>query len=352
MESDETQEIVNTLRDELISKSTLFLAPVGVSSERIIYFYIYSVLENDPEQTVVWLSLKKPRNKVMDTFAEYGFDVQEYSDRMWFIDIKKPGKEPEKNTLYCESQTDYTKMGSHISKLFNDYPGAILVIDDMNILTKDSLQVVENFIKFVEKTVTNSNGTIVTLLGKDVLSSENEGLIKSFFDVVIDITNSGEMHAEIGLKSLHVSYTISDGKINFEYIQKKIKRDRLKILIVDDEPDIPELIKLSLSNEPYDFIVAYSGEQAVDMTLQELPDLILLDIMMPDMDGYEVVEELNKDKSTRDIAIIMVSAKTRVEDKLKGMELGIDDYISKPFDERELNARIKMVMKRYGWKNL
>jgi DNA-binding response OmpR family regulator len=71
--------------------------------------------------------------------------------------------------------------------------------------------------------------------------------------------------------------------------------------------------------------------------------------MMPDMDGYEVVEHLKNSKTASEIPVMMISAKTAVEDKVKGMELGIDDYISKPFDKREVKARIKMIMRRFGW---
>jgi DNA-binding response OmpR family regulator len=165
----------------------------------------------------------------------------------------------------------------------------------------------------------------------------------------VELTSIGEIHAELGMKTLDARFHVEDGKLCFEYIQKKLKRGRLKILIVDDEPDISDLLQLSLSNQPYDFVVAYNGQQAIEATLKERPDLILLDIMMPDMDGYEVVERLKQSTTSSNIPVIMISAKTAVEDKVRGMELGIDDYISKPFDKREVNARIRMVMRRYGW---
>lgn len=240
-------------------------------------------------------------------------------------------------------------MASHISNIFQDHQKSVLIIDNMNVLASDTMQVVENFVQFIEKKVSENEGSIVSMLSRNILPSETEVLITSFFDVVIDITNVGEIHTEIGMKDFDFRYSVEEGSIEFEPMQKKIRRERLKILIVDDEPDIPELLKLSLINEPYDFIVAHNGEDAINLTLKELPDLILLDIMMPDMDGYEVVENLKKSKAASDIPVIMISAKTAIEDKVKGMELGIDDYISKPFDKREVKARIKMVMRRLGW---
>lgn len=348
MPGEQTEEILATLRRELEAKNVLLLAPANVFSERIIHFYTSSVLENESDKKIIWLCLKDSREKVLSRFREYGIDIESSLDRIWFIDVENPAVEPAKNTLYCSSQTDYIKIGSHVAKLFTDYPKSLLVIDDLNVLSKDSLQVVENFGKFLTRTATEHSGSIISMLNIGS-SAEVENSMKSFFDIIIEISESGEIHTEIGLKTLDFQYHVDEDEIELEYIQKKVKKDRLKILIVDDEPDIPDLIKLSLASEPYDFLVAYSGKEAVEITNRELPDLLLLDIMMPDMDGYEVVEKLKKVRETSDIAIIMVSAKTNVEDKLKGMELGIDDYISKPFDKREINARIKMVMKRFGW---
>jgi len=351
MAEDKTPEILTTLRKELASKSTLFFAPVDTIISRMIYFYIFDVLEKETSRTIVWLCLKDQRDEVLDKFDEYGLDVSGFKERMWFIDVENTVREHQENTLYCVSHTDYTKMGTHIANLFTKYPGSVLVVDNMTILSGDSLQVVGNFIKFVEKTVNGKDGSIISMLGKGILPPENEALMKSFFDVIIDITG-GEMHTEIGLKTLNIYYEIKETGVSLEYIRKKIKKGRLKILVVDDEPDIPELVKLSLSHEPYDFITAYNGVQAVELAIKEVPDLIFLDIMMPDMDGYKVVEKLKESKVAGDIPIIMVSAKTEIGDKLRGMELGIDDYVTKPFDLRELNARIKMVMKRFGWEGV
>ncbi|MDG6242774.1 MAG: response regulator [Methanolobus sp.] len=343
----QTQEILSTLRTELSSKNALFLAPVDSFIERLVYFYISNIQKEESARTIVWLCLSSSRDKVLTRFEDFGFDID--SSQMRFIDIDAPGKQHHPDTFYCSSVADYTKMASHISNIFQNNSRSVLIIDNMNVLASDNMQVVENFIKFIEKKVAENNGSILSMLSRNILPQEAEVLITSFFDVVIEITNLGEIHTEIGMKDFDFRYSVEDGSIEFEQMQKKAKRDRLKILIVDDEPDIPELLKLSLISEPYDFLVAHNGEQAIELTLRELPDLILLDIMMPDMDGYEVVEHLKKSKSASDIPVIMISAKTAVEDKVKGMELGIDDYISKPFDKREVKARIKMVMRRLGW---
>ncbi len=349
MPKDRTKDILATLRDEFGSKSTLFIAPVASFIERIIYFYIFDILKNESNRTIVWLCLKNSGNEVLDKFDEFGFDIQDLKDRLWFIDIGTPTDGAHENTYYCTSHTDYTKMAMYTSKLTSEQENIVFVIDDMTILASDTLQVIENFIKFIEKAIKKKGGSVVSMLFKGILQPESETLMKSFFDIIVDVQHSGEMHANIGLNTLDLLYKIEEGQITVQYIKKKVKRDRLKILVVDDEPDIPELVKLLLANEPYDFVTALGGYDAIDMAISEIPDMILLDIMMPDMDGYEVVKKLKESKVACEIPIIMVSAKSEVDDKIKGMELGIDDYVSKPFDMRELNARIKMVMKRAGW---
>ncbi len=116
----------------------------------------------------------------------------------------------------------------------------------------------------------------------------------------------------------------------------------MKILIVDDEPAIVDLIKINLELEDFETVSCYSGKEALKLAQTANPDLILLDIMMPDMDGFEVcksIQDLN-------IPIIMLTAKNDIKDKLYGLELGADDYITKPFDGRELLARIKTILRR------
>ena len=116
----------------------------------------------------------------------------------------------------------------------------------------------------------------------------------------------------------------------------------MKILIVDDEPAIIDLIKINLELEGFETISANNGKMGVDIAKSEKPDLVILDIMMPIMDGFEsakYIRELN-------IPIIMLTAKNTIADKLEGLETGADDYITKPFDARELVARIKTVLRR------
>ena len=116
-----------------------------------------------------------------------------------------------------------------------------------------------------------------------------------------------------------------------------------KILVVDDELNICELLKLYLENEGYTVFTANDGQAAVTAFQQKAPDLVLLDIMLPKMDGWQVCREIRKTSSA---PIIMLTAKGETFDKVLGLELGADDYISKPFRLRELMARIKTVLRR------
>lgn len=117
-----------------------------------------------------------------------------------------------------------------------------------------------------------------------------------------------------------------------------------KILIVDDDANIAELISLYLTKECYDTKIVYDGEEALSAFEQYQPNLILLDLMLPGIDGYQVCREIRGKANT---PIIMLSAKGEVFDKVLGLELGADDYIMKPFDTKELIARVKAVLRRY-----
>ena len=116
-----------------------------------------------------------------------------------------------------------------------------------------------------------------------------------------------------------------------------------KILVVDDDLNICELLKLYLENEGYTAYVANDGQAAVDMFNEKSPDLVLLDIMLPKMDGWQVCREIRK---TSSVPIIMLTAKGETFDKVLGLELGADDYVTKPFDSKEVMARIKAVLRR------
>ncbi len=117
-----------------------------------------------------------------------------------------------------------------------------------------------------------------------------------------------------------------------------------RILIVDDDENIAELISLYLTKECYDTRIVGDGESALSAVTEFAPNLILLDLMLPGIDGYQVCREVRKDSS---IPIIMLSAKGEVFDKVLGLELGADDYMEKPFDSKELVARVKAVLRRY-----
>lgn len=115
------------------------------------------------------------------------------------------------------------------------------------------------------------------------------------------------------------------------------------ILIADDEPEIRTLLRLYLENENYQIIEAENGKQALELLKKEHVDLCLLDIMMPEMDGYEAYKKI---REIKDIPALMLSAKGEEYDKLQGFELGIDDYVVKPFSIRELMARIGVILQR------
>ncbi len=119
-----------------------------------------------------------------------------------------------------------------------------------------------------------------------------------------------------------------------------------KILIVEDEKDIIKMLEYNLKKEGFRVIHACDGEDALDLATRENPNLILLDLMLPGIDGLEVCKTLKKENKTSCIPIIMLTAKSQESDKVIGLELGADDYITKPFSPAELLARIKAVLRR------
>ena len=119
--------------------------------------------------------------------------------------------------------------------------------------------------------------------------------------------------------------------------------DKKKILVVEDEKAISDILAFNLQREGYDTIAAYDGAEGLRCALEEAPDLILLDVMLPKMDGFEVCRQVREQKDT---PIIMLTAREEETDKVTGLELGADDYITKPFSMRELMARVKANMRR------
>ena len=122
-----------------------------------------------------------------------------------------------------------------------------------------------------------------------------------------------------------------------------------KILVVDDEKNIVDILKYNLEKEGYDVICAYDGKEAIFQALKHKPDLILLDIMLPEYDGFVVCRKLRESTT---VPIIMLSAKSEELDKVIGLEMGADDYMTKPFSARELIARVKSNLRRVSYANV
>jgi len=122
-------------------------------------------------------------------------------------------------------------------------------------------------------------------------------------------------------------------------------KDRAQILVVDDDPSIRELVKLYLEKELFEVRLADRGDRALEEFRRLPPDLMLLDVMLPGLDGFEVLKAVRK---TSRIPVIMLTARDETFDKVLGLELGADDYITKPFDGKEMAARVKAVLRRSG----
>ena len=120
--------------------------------------------------------------------------------------------------------------------------------------------------------------------------------------------------------------------------------EKSKILIVDDAIDTVELLKKRFRSEGYDTEEAYNGEEGLQKVEAYTPDLIVLDIMMPKIDGYEVCQRLKADEKTKYIPVLMLTAKGEVEHKVRGLDTGADDYLAKPFDYKELSARVRSLL--------
>jgi DNA-binding response OmpR family regulator len=121
--------------------------------------------------------------------------------------------------------------------------------------------------------------------------------------------------------------------------------ERKTILVVDDEVDLVKTVQFSLEAEGYKVLVSYNGEDALNQSRKENPDLILLDVMLPKLDGYKVCRLLKFDDRYKHIPILMLTAKTQQKDRSLGMETGADEYITKPFDMEELMEKVKVYLK-------
>ncbi len=120
------------------------------------------------------------------------------------------------------------------------------------------------------------------------------------------------------------------------------------ILIIEDEIDIAALIRLNLERNQFGTEVAYDGQTGINKAIEELPDLIILDLMLPVKDGMTVFKELRNNDCTRSIPVLMLTAKAQTEDRIAGLEVGADDYLTKPFSPKELTLRIKAILKRHA----
>jgi DNA-binding response OmpR family regulator len=118
------------------------------------------------------------------------------------------------------------------------------------------------------------------------------------------------------------------------------------VLVADDDPDIRSLVTLRLEKSGYDVVAAGDGEQALAAALERAPDLALLDVMMPKLDGYEVTERLRQEKATRHLPVILLTARVQETDIARGVEAGADDYVKKPFSTSELRDRVQAVLGR------
>ncbi|ADL12389.1 response regulator transcription factor [Acetohalobium arabaticum] len=121
-----------------------------------------------------------------------------------------------------------------------------------------------------------------------------------------------------------------------------------KILVVDDEENIVELVKFNLEKEGYQVFVTYDGQAALDKLQEEDIDLLVLDLMLPEIGGLDICRQIRNDDELSDLPIIMLTAKEKEVDRILGLELGADDYVTKPFSPRELVARVKAILRRTG----
>ncbi|WP_258547323.1 response regulator transcription factor [Thalassospira xiamenensis] len=120
--------------------------------------------------------------------------------------------------------------------------------------------------------------------------------------------------------------------------------ERPKVLIAEDEETIVESLSFLMEKEGYDVSIATDGQMAIAMIVRDLPDMVLLDVMMPGCDGFDVVRAVRENPQTRPVPIMMLTAKTREVDRRKGLELGVDDFVTKPFSTRDVVSRVKAML--------
>ncbi len=121
---------------------------------------------------------------------------------------------------------------------------------------------------------------------------------------------------------------------------------KYKVMVIDDEPDIVKLVKISLEMANFEVVEAFSGKECLSKTQTIVPDLFLLDIMMPEMNGYEVCQQLKTQERTKHVPVVMLTAKGQKGDAEQGLKVGADDYIIKPFDPYELGEQIREILQQ------
>lgn len=149
-----------------------------------------------------------------------------------------------------------------------------------------------------------------------------------------------------GITTKEISERLSVTESQVKEVLESMSDTRQKVLIVDDEMDALVALKVALETEGYNVVEAKDGYEAIEKVHSEIPDLILLDLMIPGIDGFEVCRQLRSDPTYSHIPVIMLTARGEIDDKVEGIELGADDYVTKPFNLKELKARIKMVLRR------
>ncbi len=164
---------------------------------------------------------------------------------------------------------------------------------------------------------------------------------KNIDDKIVELIKNNE-----NISSSEISRILGIPEKEVERRIRSFSDARQKILIVDDEIATLLPLKRSLESEDYIVIEACDGYEAIKKSKSEIPELIILDLMMPGMDGIEVCSQLKKDPLTEKIPVIMLTARDEVRDKVEGLEIGADDYVTKPFNLNELKARIKSVLRR------
>ncbi|WP_340820448.1 response regulator [Methanolobus sp. WCC4] len=149
-----------------------------------------------------------------------------------------------------------------------------------------------------------------------------------------------------GISTKEISEKLSVSESYVKETLESMSDIRQKVLIVDDEMDALIALKVALETEGYNVVEAKDGHEAIEKVHSEIPDVILLDLMIPGIDGFEVCRQLRSDPTYSHIPVIMLTARGEIDDKVEGIELGADDYVTKPFNLKELKARIKMVLRR------